>query len=287
MIKSMRNLFLICSLFLLIINEVFSCVCGRGRPIQDYDYIALVEVLKIKKSNLYQAPKFKNIPPSPNHMFYEIEIKTLNHYCGEYLEEIIIMGGNEELQIGRSSCDMDIAEGEQWLIFGYNFKSKVATGYCTSSSKYQNRHGEKDYLYESAFKTESRIKEHFNIMTPYPEDGTIVKHYHNGNIELRESYYNGKANGERVVYYSNGQMMLLECFENGMRTEDCSWWYRDGTPNKECHYENDKYVGNCYYYRRNGTLMYIHHYTEHGDFIKSDTYDYRGGFLSTWREQDE
>ena len=129
----------LCALLLVIIgvsNDLVGCSCGIIPATHEYEYVALVEITGVLKSDLYEPgepyepPKNKDQPVKnvPNPFFHEVKIKTIEQFIGKKQEFVVVHGGNEKYNLHWSSCDIGLGIGEKWIIYGKKFKKEDIHG---------------------------------------------------------------------------------------------------------------------------------------------------------------
>lgn len=58
----------------------------------------------------------------------------------------------------------------------------------------------------------------------------------------RESYHNGKLEGEHKLWWRNGQIRTKIIYRNGVRNGECKWWNADGELARHKFYRNGRTV---------------------------------------------
>lgn len=61
-----------------------------------------------------------------------------------------------------------------------------------------------------------------------PYSGVITGKYDNGQIKIKETFKDGKYNGEQFTYYENGQIQSKASFENGVAVGTFYEYYKNG-----------------------------------------------------------
>ena len=254
-------------MLLLISSDLIGCVCGKASKIEEYDFIALVEVVGIVKSEVYKPGDSK----IPEPIFYEIKVRTIDQYQGNKEEYIIILGGNFKYKMGMTSCDMKIEINEEWLIFGNKFKGKIAAHYCNHSRIHKTKSGEIDYKYSNSL---NLIKElNFKIKKKEANITTSVVNlkYLNNKIKLEEQYNSiGELNGIRTGYYSNGQVMIKENYKNGNKHGSLQWYHKNGKTHRTSNFKDGKEICETYYYDYKGEIERINFHDDNGNYITTD-----------------
>lgn len=261
-----------------------ACICSQLRDIDEYKYIALVEITGVMKSDLYTPPVYEEStlpahlvppPPPPPRRFYEVKVKALDKYKGKDQDFIIIQGGNRKYNVGVTSCDLNVAIGQKWLVFGYEFKGRIASGYCTHSKIYENEKGEIDYQYRRGLSLIDMLNEKYNREISNKQDGYLKVRYKNGKTKLEECYENQKRQDRRIAYYNNGQKMLEEYYVDDLLDGSVKWYNTDGSISREAQYKSGFKVCEEYHYSIIGKLRSIKFYDDSGAFIGIEKYKER------------
>jgi antitoxin component YwqK of YwqJK toxin-antitoxin module len=181
--------------------------------------------------------------------------------------------------VRRTSCDMGISSGEEWLIFAYQTNdSTLQTGHCTFSIKYSTSSGERDWFDERAFTRIAKVKDILGIESNSEEilNGEFIEKYPNGSIEIESFYKNGLLEGERSIWYSNGQLRSIEFFMHGKRNGKSIWYYPNGDLRKDYTYSNHKPIYSCLDFWPNNQLAILEVYSSTGIDYVSTTFSKQG-----------
>ncbi len=207
----MKQLVILITINLLLPLNASACICSGPyefktiEDLEDYQFIAFVTIDSIYKSDISKAYE--------HDIFYQADFTILELFKGDSTDSILVNGGNANLGVTVTSCDIGIDKNEKWVIFAYSDKNEnLGTSYCTFSEMYESASGEKDWQYERGIKELSRLREIFNheVTSENIEDGVKRTYYPDGAIETEQSFKKGLPNGKRTIYYPNGQIMISE-----------------------------------------------------------------------------
>jgi len=249
-------------------GDLVSCSCGRAPSIDEYDYVALVEVVGVLKSDLYKIGN-PNEPPKP--IFHEIKVKTIEQYKGRNQDFLIVLGGNNKYNVGWTSCDMNIEIGAQWIIYGEIFKQRISTNYCTSSIQHKNPKLEIDFKHNKSTNRLKELEKTFRSNVRDKPTGVLQRFYDNGKKQLVETYnHNSELVGNRQAFYSNGQLMLDEFYSAGLKNGTLTWYYKDGTLHRTSTFKMGKEICETYYNNYKGRLRRINYFDDDGTYIATE-----------------
>ena len=93
-----------------------------------------------------------------------------------------------------------------------------------------------------------------------PYSGVITGKYDNGQIKIKETFKDGKYNGEQFTYYENGQIQSKASFENGVAVGTFYEYYKNGEV---------AYTGNFLNGKRDGDW---NRYTSEKELILTEVY---------------
>lgn len=259
------KIFAIVFVLLLSKSSIYGCVCSKIPATEEYDYVALVEITGVLKSDLYDVGE-RDDPPKP--IFHEVKIKTKEQFIGRNQEFLIVHGGNHKYNVGWTSCDMNMEIGEKWIIYGKKFKNRISTNYCSLSILHINTNNELDFKYNRSIKRLKNLKSSFTSKNVKNQIGKTQLYYPNGQLKLKEEYnINSELIGVRQAFYSNGQLMIDESYMNGLKNGNLTWYYRDGKTHRTSTFKNGKEICETYYFSRTGELRRINFYDDEGNYI--------------------
>lgn len=258
--------------------KVWACTCGgpfefnTKEDLERYQFIAFVKIDSIYNSSIPKANEYD--------LFYQADLTILELFKGGPINTILVSGGNAKLGTTITSCDIGISANEKWVIFAYRDNNRnLRTGLCTFSKQYASASGEKDWQFERGIKELSQLRKIYDheVTTDSIEDGIKRTYYPNGNIEIEQSFSNGKPDGENIIYYPNGQVMISEGYKEGERKGESIWYDRRGRIKREFQYLNGHPVDTCYIYSvYTGLVQYERIYDDEGNMIQSTSYDFDG-----------
>ena len=118
-----------------------------------------------------------------------------------------------------------------------------------------------------------------------PFSGVITGKYGNGQIKIKETFKDGKYNGEQYTYYDNGQVESKADFENGVAKGTYFQYHRNGEISYTGQFMNGKRQGEWNRYTddkkliltefyNNGTLENVKQYLVDTDKVKQKILDF-------------
>ena len=99
--------------------QAFSCSCENVKEINDSVYI---DYPLIVKGTIMKVEMVAEIQQ-------EFSIKVRLLFNGESTDSILKL----QSPVSGGACGLDVKEGEDWLIFAYNYKGHLETDLCTRS----------------------------------------------------------------------------------------------------------------------------------------------------------
>jgi antitoxin component YwqK of YwqJK toxin-antitoxin module len=218
----------------------------------------------------------------------------------------------------RTSCDMGISKGEEWILFGRSLNGKIVVGACDRDACYKRKTGERDWQYWQGFHELITLRELYNHPIKKYQNETRIEYYSNGQREIEETYVNGKREGERKLWYPDGRLRNRQCYINDTLDGKSEWFYPSGqiyeeenhirgkhnnvwrlyfdTTNDKTSYEVDKRIkkieGKVYQpvtyptiqphyewiYDHNGNPLIHREYKRTGTIYKEETFDWARNF---------
>ena len=85
--------------------------------------------------------------------------------------------------------------------------------------------------------------------------GECDSYFPNGKLNSKQSYKNGKDDGEWVFYFSNGNLKTKGFFKEGIRIGDWEYYYENGQLWKEAHYVDGNKSGVWKTFNESGLLI--------------------------------
>jgi antitoxin component YwqK of YwqJK toxin-antitoxin module len=95
--------------------------------------------------------------------------------------------------------------------------------------------------------------------------GLFIKWYHNGNVEEKVNYKDGKIDGVRELYTENGVLYQSRTYKDDKKDGELNRWYEDGTLLETSFFKNDKPHGEHKTYHENGQIC-IHAWYKNGEY---------------------
>lgn len=188
------------------IKAAFCCSCTplfdfkSKDDLKRYDFISLVSVKEL--APLDTVNTFMHLRTNGN-----IKVEVIEMFKGDKTNLIIDQNFSND-------CAFNLQPNEQWIFFGNTYKGKTAISKCEHSVIYRRADGFRDWKYFTGIRQLEvlrNIYEHKLLPTQTKE------FYPNGNVELKQSFKNGKLTGLRQIYYPNNQLYVAEKFRNGKR----------------------------------------------------------------------
>lgn len=193
------------TLILLKSMSAVACYCGLLQPyknkedLKTYDFIALAEIKDLKPLN-----------PAVGSQSVEAGIIIKELFKGNPVTAVYD-------DAYRSSCDMGLRRGEQWLLFGTVYKGRMLVGSCTYSQPYRDSTGTRDWNYQGAIERLNALKLIFDHrFATVPKERIF---YPDGKLEIVQSVRNKKLDGVRKIYYPSGRLYVIERFKRGERID--------------------------------------------------------------------
>ncbi|WP_162628196.1 toxin-antitoxin system YwqK family antitoxin [Arcticibacterium luteifluviistationis] len=257
------------SFFLLIIISVpstlWACKCSNygfnsTEELERYKFIGLVKI-----DSVYESPE--NNGNRKLGFFHEVSFSILELYKGDSIKTLQVRGGNKALEIGWTSCDLDISQGTEWVLLASEKENgQLITGACTYSRQYKSEEGKRDWLYKRGFEEIEKLRKLYRVKPAggKPDSGVYKHYYKDGSIELEEIYLKGELHGKRKVYYPNGNIMLVDSFFQGQQTGRSFWYYLDGEVFRNCNFLNGKKADSCTIFYQNGKVRSWNVYSKDG-----------------------
>lgn len=234
-------------LFLLLVPQIsaYSCHCSEfGTNVETaFDKYAYIAHVKIKKKSLLSlADSFlvKDIYWKENYRIVEIEL--LEIFKGKPKSKIIEWGI-------RTSCDMDIRENQEWILFGnYLDSSTVSISYCNTWFFLKNEHFERNWNYDLGAEALKKLRTLSGLPEEKTQEGTVLSYFPNGKIASEEVYKNGLLQGNRILYFDNGMIMEEGRFENGQPVQQHNYYEKSGQLIRENFFEKGERTKVVFWY---------------------------------------
>ncbi|HEX6429507.1 MAG TPA: hypothetical protein VF008_17565 [Niastella sp.] len=140
----------------------------------------------------------------------------------------------------KTSCDMGISKGEEWILFGSMRDGKLSIKSCNRDVKYKGVDGLRDWKYERGLLQLRQLRDLYQHPTKKYGSENRKESYPNGQIEIEETYVNGLKNGERKIWYPNGVLFGKEYYINDSLDGKTEWFYPSGQIYDEDYYTRGK-----------------------------------------------
>ncbi len=246
----MNHIFIKCFIILqccLLSIPTKACVCGEYytsidslSQLKHYDFIAHV---KITDDQDYNTAPENGIGTIGQLTFQIIEL-----FKGQQVDKILEYSK-------KTSCDMGISKGEEWILFGSMRDGKLSIGSCSRNVKYKGVDGLRDWKYDRGLLQLRQLRALYQHPIKKYGNENRKEYYPNGQIEIEETYVNGLKNGERKIWYPNGILFGKEYYINDSLDGKTEWFYASGQIYDEDFYTRGKpcNVSRIYYDSTFGT----------------------------------
>lgn len=191
----------------------------------EYAFIAHV---KITDDQIFKKPSKGDFGATGLLKFEIIEL-----FKGEKINQVLEYAKN-------SSCDIGVSLGEEWILFGKVINNKISIMPCDRNQRYKTKDEFRDWKYESGFSELKQLRVLYGHTIPKFEHEKRQEFYKNGEIEIEETYANGKLNGERKIWYPNGRLFCKQFYINDTLDGKSEWFYESGQIYDEDYYLKGK-----------------------------------------------
>jgi antitoxin component YwqK of YwqJK toxin-antitoxin module len=251
-------------------NTLFACMCGPSiqikERIENSDYVALVTI--------------QDIVSMRTHAYYKTIIKEDILFKGRTSTEIITYGSNRLVDSTFfTNCDIPLAKGDQWVIFGKMKNGKIQIEYCDGSFIYRYSDGYRDIMNGKNIKALNEVNAYFHkpIIDFYKKRGLVRVNYPNGNIEMITRFKNGVKHGLTKFYYPDGKLIMEETYIKGKLNGKRIKYFHEGTINTIEYFKNGVNIdsSNSYEYNIDSGRYYMWNtsfYTKNGQMISNKYY---------------
>ena len=137
------------------------------------------------------------------------------------------------LESYRTSCDIGLRPGQEWIIFAKMYKGYATVYACDYSTQQESQ---PVISFATGLRYRQSSEELLNSvrqLTGRPikvVNGKIEKFYANGRRALLTIYKQGGREEERTVWHENGRLWGKEFYRNGVKHGLAAWWNANGTP---------------------------------------------------------
>lgn len=196
-----------------------ACICSDILTIdslpqlKDYEFIAHV---KITDDQDLKKPAKDDYESIGILTFHIIEL-----FKGQKIDKILEYSKH-------SSCDIGISTGEEWILFGKIINGRLAVVSCDRNHQYKERNELRDWKYGSGFYELTQLRKLYHHTSETFYTGKRKEFYSNGQLEIEETYFEGKRNGERRIWYPNGILYCRQFYKNDTLDGRSEWFYPSG-----------------------------------------------------------
>lgn len=259
------------SIIVLTTNQSHACKCSGNwslkQSMDSSDYIALVKVVDVLSAH------------SP--YYHKIKIVESVLYKGESQSEIYVDGGSIAVDSTiRSSCDLGIEKGEEWIIFASKNNGKYFTGFCGNSMPYRDKMGFREINTSHKINLINEINAYFSkpSISFYKKNGHLILYYPNGQKEAVFHFRNGLKNGACTFYYPDGSLLGTGFYKKGNKDGIWKSFDRMNSLENQTSFENGiqvdsslrysysippvkHYLKDCFYYNKKGEVISFKSYS--------------------------
>lgn len=215
-------------------QDARACVCSNYfftidslAQLKEYTFIAQVRVID---DHVYK--KEENGGESGDIGLVTFEIIEL--FKGEKTSQILEYAKN-------TSCDIGIMKDEEWILFGKQINGSLSVTACDRNQKYREQDGERDWKYGRGLYDLERLQKLFGHPVKKFGNEKRKEFYKSGNVEIEESYLNGKLNGERKIWYPNGKLFCRQYYISDTLDGRSEWFYASGQIYDEDYYKKGQH----------------------------------------------
>lgn len=246
-----------------------ACYCELNplspKIINEHSYVALV---KIKE----QLPfRYKKGDP----LNYELVIEEIALLKGTSANKITVYGAPPGAESVRTSCDMPVLSGEEWLIIANNNPDSIpAIGMCGFAIQYRDSNGFRDWQERAAIDRLDFVLQHLrNPLQDYKTDHDRAElYYPSGKPEHIIPYKNGKKHGTALFYYPDGQLYGSVGYKADSLDGKSIWYHRDGSLYRSDKFKHGTQIGSSINYGMRFSPSSIEMYSKKGVLKRSKQY---------------
>lgn len=273
MTNSKLKILLLVGFFVIQIGSALACRCLLPvnftlAEVDNYDYVAWVKV------------KDKSASPSQGQVrtyeerFFWADIEEIHRFKGKSTQKLKIRGGDRDLGFV-TSCDLDMEEEEEWVVFAKESNGELMVGACSRSEKYREKDGFRDWKSGRGIKMLSVLDSAFNqgkLEVRQASKDTLF--FPNGKIERVKFPSDSDGIVELNYFTPLGNLVGVEHLKNGLRHGVYLWNYKDGSRLTQKHYKNGLQVGMSYFWTmENPDKPHLESfYDDQGEWILSKEY---------------
>lgn len=231
--KQLGKLTAVIILFIFSPFSIRACICtdyltmDSLPQLKEYDFIALVKIT--------DDQDFKET-------IGLLTINILELFKGQRIDKMLEYEKH-------SSCDIGISKGEEWILFGKRINGKMAIFACDRNVQYKEKNELRDWKYGRGMHELKQLRKLYEHAQETFGNTKRTEFYSNGQIEIEETYANGKINGERKIWYPNGILFCKEFYINDTLDGKAEWFYPSGQIYDEDFYQRGAHcnVSRLYY----------------------------------------
>lgn len=193
--------------------------------LKEYDFIAYVKIL--------DDQNYKNPSKNDYRTIGLLTINVIELFKGNAVDQVLEYSKN-------SSCDIGVSLGEEWILFGKIIDGKIGIVACDRNERYKESNELRDWKYGDGFYELRQLRKLYEHPVTKYENEKHEERYSNGQIEIEETYVNGKLNGERKIWYPNGTLFCKQNYLNDTLDGKSEWFYPSGQIYDEDYYLKGK-----------------------------------------------
>jgi antitoxin component YwqK of YwqJK toxin-antitoxin module len=258
-----KKAILLCIILMLPFAVTLGCSCSV--PALNADYInktAYIGLVKIKKIIPGSAKNTSGFNES-----YLVDIEEIQHFKGTVIKRMAVSGYHQKLTPGRwSSCDLNVQENQEWVVFGYTDSSGTPNlSMCTHSVIYRSETGLRDWVQKRGFNELAILYNHFNINRLTQTENT---YYSSGAPEVVNSYKNTKKSGLTTYYYPNGELLGKVNYKKDSLDGKSVWFNADGSIKSRSTFKSGKLIDSSFLNTEKGESFVVNIYNRKGSIKK-------------------
>lgn len=216
----LRNLCI--SLILILISlhtSLMACSCSDNfkriksvDDLKDYQFVALVKVTSETINPISDSTPFQDAV---------LRFIIIEKFKGNDLREVI------ESDV-KTTCDMGIEVGDEWIIFVRSFDNKLTISACDRDIRYRDKAGMRDWHYKRGIQELEDLRQLYRRSGKQHRDGISREYYPDGKVEIEETYGNSLKNGVQTVFHPSGRIWGKQTFVNDSLEGRSEWYYPSG-----------------------------------------------------------
>lgn len=232
-------------LLLVLHTSANACKCSEfitdmDKAFNKYSFIAHVKIKKKSQLSLSDSILVKDVYWKDNYRVVDVAVTEL--FKGKPQTRIIEWGI-------RTSCDMDMSSGQEWILFGnYLDSSTITVSYCDVWFRLKNEFLERNWNYDAGADALKKLRTLSGFPDEKQPEGTVISYFPNGKKASEEIYQNGLLQGLRVIYFDNGNKLEDGFFEKGKPTGQHNYYEKSGQLIRECFFEKEERTKVVFWY---------------------------------------